>query len=454
MSQTPVSIFSHRISPAAVARKVRELFPDMEIDDVDIEWTAIEAIVTPGSLFRKAKKLSLRHREDYYSTSNWQRQKLGLQNLVRSFPGGEGRWDLVELIQSFQFIIGAPLEDLGDPKTDPRWPALLAICKKLDGIVFVFTTASLLDAEGRTIIDSSGSSSADARLPKLPPADGVYLAESIPDASDDVYVASLTGDETGNETGTEDVYVAELSGNEAEDRQQPVPPDAQRVAARLVALTAVAGRATIELDNNDGNATDDEYLRHAIVDWVRSLGIDDELEPEEWKALQRPIGSLERQSLVNAMWRVEGLAVLAWAVNLHTLPCHETIIEPPELYEAIGVPQAEKTQTILDAVKLRPIADLQDMRKHLTAAHWRLREYSITPKAMDFVAFSKDCWLGSFDVSRFRIIDGDMAIGDVPIHDADPKEIARVNSIAMERHQAINWLCGASRLYSQTDTST
>ena len=66
------------------------------------------------------------------------------------------------------------------------------------------------------------------------------------------------------------------------------------------------GGATIELDNNDGNATDDEYLRHAIVDWVRSLGIDDELEPEEWKALQLPIGMLESQDLINAMWRVEG----------------------------------------------------------------------------------------------------------------------------------------------------
>ena len=198
MSQTPVSIFSHRISPAAVARKVRELFPDMEIDDIDIEWTAIEAIVTPGSLFRKAKKLSLRHREDYYSTSNWQRQISGLLNLVRSYPGCEERWDLVELIQSFQFIVAAPLEDLGDPNTDPRWPALLAICKELDGIVV--TPTSLLDAEGRTIIDSTGGFSADATLPKLPPADGVYLAESIPDASDDVYVASLAGDETGNET--------------------------------------------------------------------------------------------------------------------------------------------------------------------------------------------------------------------------------------------------------------
>ena len=66
----------------------------------------------------------------------------------------------------------------------------------------------------------------------------------------------------------------------------------------------------------------------------------------------------------------KGLAVLAWAMNLHELPAHDTLIQPPELYEAIGVPQAEKTQTILDAVKLRPIADLQDMRKHLTAAHW------------------------------------------------------------------------------------
>jgi hypothetical protein len=49
---------------------------------------------------------------------------------------------------------------------------------------------------------------------------------------------------------------------------------------------------------------------------------------------------------------------------------------------------------------------------------------------------------------------GDLAIGDRPITEADPAEVRRCQSIAMERHQAANWLLGDAEIYSEADTST
>ena len=67
---------------------------------------------------------------------------------------------------------------------------------------------------------------------------------------------------------------------------------------------------------------------------------------------------------------------------------------------------------------------------------------------------SKNCWFGTFDIDHFRIIERDLAIGNVPIFKADASEVSRVNSLAMERHLAINWLLGDSEIYSETEDST
>jgi hypothetical protein len=95
------------------------------------------------------------------------------------------------------------------------------------------------------------------------------------------------------------------------------------------------------------------------------------------------------------------------------------------------------------------------MQTHLLMLHWRLRDFlHLRPQRMDFAAFSKECWFGSFDIGAFRLIDNDLAIGAAPIDEAGPDELSKVSSLAMERHLAINWLHGYSEVYSQTDTST
>ena len=215
----------------------------------------------------------------------------------------------------------------------------------------------------------------------------------------------------------------------------------------------MAARATLELDNMESK-DDMDIHRKRILEWIEELGIGSELEPQEWKVLQRVVGSLEQQDFINAMWRVEGLAVLAWALQLYPIPEYDELVNPPELYSAIGLFDADAGRRVLSEPSLRSELELEAMAEHLLALHWRMRDFSIRPQKMDFVSFSKKCWFGSFDLSKFRVINGDLAIGKVAISKADPDDVSRVSSLAMERHLAINWLFGHSKIYSQTDTPT
>ena len=275
----------------------------------------------------------------------------------------------------------------------------------------------LRDAKGRVLIDAGGYADPEATLPRIP----------IESQDDD-------------------------TGEHVEVDREPVPPTPTRLARRALALTAVAARATLELDAPHLDSPESE--RQYLLEWIESLGLGDELEPNEWRVLQRPVGKLEQQDHINAMWRVEGLAVLAWALNRHELPPDDELVVPGDLYQAMGILDVDSCRELLRSAVVRPQQELSSMQTHLLMLHWRLRNYWLRPGPMDFVAFSKSCWVGSFDISSFQIADNDLAIGGIAIDDAHDDKRSMVNSLASERHLAANWLMGHSEIYSETDTST
>jgi hypothetical protein len=319
----------------------------------------------------------------------------------------------LRLIGTLRFALAVPQDDLDIDSDDERLSLLYTVCQHLDGVVF--TPSSLRDAQGRVLIGAGGETDPLAVLPQIPP---VNIHNKV----------------------IEDV------------EQETVPPTPCRVAKRALALTAVAARATLEFDAPQ--LDDPETQRRRLIDWIESLDIGDEFEPEEWKVLQRPVGNIEQQDHLNAMWRVEGLAVLAWAIRRHELPPDDELVVPADLYQAMGIFDARTGHELLASAELRPADELSAMQTHLLMLHWRMRDYSIRPQPMDFVAFSKSCWIGSFDVGGFQIVKNDLAIGGAAINDADDDQRSMVNSLAMERHLAINWLMGYSDVYSETDTST
>lgn len=416
MADVPITIYSRRVIPKDVALQLQKLAPNLQIDGTPDSWSTIRIETQPKSFLKSAKVLELSHDEDYYDGPGWPQQQMGMANYFSSFPNSPFQKELIQRVFSFRFSISAKGEGLSVDKLDRRMELILSICQQLDGILFLPWTVR--DARGRILLDQHLRPHADAVLPAMPPR-------------------------------------SEHEESEDDDDEAVEPPSAERVARRLLSLLAVAARATMELDFKQGAEGLQEYLTK-LVPWIEASGFRDELEPQEWKVIQRPLGRLENQDFIDAMWRVEGLAVLAWAMKLCPLPPYDEIVVPVELYKAIGFLDNEKCQTLIKAPQLRSKEELEDMRKHLLAFHWRVREFSLRPNAVDFVDFSKECWFGGFDVQQFRIIDGDMALGDHAIVDASEEQLGIAQSTANERHMAINWLSGLSRkgLYSQADQST
>jgi hypothetical protein len=417
MAFEPINIFSRRIDPRGVVAVLRRSGLPMKVEGPEDDWKQIVLTVKKGGLLRKPCLMTFGHDSAYYDGDDWARQVTGIQGYFAGFADVPRKAEILQAIGNFRFALSVPQHDLDIDSDDSRLALLSMVCQNLDGVIF--TPSSLRDAHGRVLIGGGGEADPQAVLPKLPPGEG-----------------EISGDETEDDEAGED----------------PVPPTPERVARRALALTAVAARATLELDAPELDSPDTH--RQRLLEWVESLEIGDELEPEEWKVLQRPVGKLEQQDFVNAMWRVEGLAVLAWALGRRELPQDDELVIPPDLYQAMGIFDAESGRELLRSPALRSAEELAAMQTHLMILHWRLRDYSLRPQGMNFVAFSKSCWFGSFDISRFRIINNDLAIGGVAIDDAGDDERSRVNSLAMERHLAINWLMGYSSIYSETDTST
>jgi hypothetical protein len=236
------------------------------------------------------------------------------------------------------------------------------------------------------------------------------------------------------------------------DEMTPHPPMAERVAKRAMILAAMGNRGLIE---NELEAVDEPArICKAMVRWIEKLGIGDEAEPEEWQALQRGPGFLESQAKIDAVWRLEGLGVLLWALGRYKLPPYDQLVRSNDLFQSSRLFRVWGARRLLARAKLRPAEKLAAYRKHALMTHWRLRNFRLHPGAIDFVEFSKGCWCGQFDIRQFRIVDNDLALGKAAIADADPALVKVCESIASQRHRAIDWVVHSGGIYSETDTST
>ena len=237
-----------------------------------------------------------------------------------------------------------------------------------------------------------------------------------------------------------------------DEEEELTPPEPQRVARRALALAAVSGRGLLEQEDPSDPHVGQTCQR--ILDWVNAIDLGAELEPHEWDLLRRPLGTSDQQTIVNAVWRIEGLGVLAWALGLNDLRPHDELVNPGELLPAVGILDGEKSRALQASPALRGPAELEEARERLFAVHWRVRELQLGRAAMNFREFALTAWFGPLSIEGVRLIDDDLAVGDRPIASADPDRVNACASAAMERHLAINWLNGYGEVYSETDVST
>lgn len=228
------------------------------------------------------------------------------------------------------------------------------------------------------------------------------------------------------------------------------PPDANRVAARALVLSAVSCRALIEKDAHEAGA---ETLRQGVVHWLDSIGVTGEMEPAEIALLSTPLGKLDRKTQLNATWQCEGMVVLAWALNCAELPPVHIECEPIDTALAMGFLD-DRANTPLYRPVLRHRSEIEAWADIYLTLHWRLRQFSWEPGPMDFVAYVSACKWASLRLDRLEILDGDLAIDGVCIDKVANATYRRTLSITQERHQAFNWLLGFEPLYSHVTTDT
>ena len=239
--------------------------------------------------------------------------------------------------------------------------------------------------------------------------------------------------------------------HDLDDDDEPlVPPSAERVARRALALTAVVARSIVERQASDAEA---ESFRAGLLAWTARIGITDEIEPEELAVLQAPVGGLLPQQTINASWRAEGLAVLAWALGRYELPRYDVEADGSEAAAALGFLR-ELSETVLAAPSLRAPEELAALREALFSLHWRLRNYGLDGLRMDFADFARRAWFGPLSLDGLRLMEGDLEVRGVPLFRAAEKDWHAARSIARERQKAANWLEGQEALYSEVTCDT
>ncbi|RYD18745.1 MAG: DUF4272 domain-containing protein [Verrucomicrobiaceae bacterium] len=238
--------------------------------------------------------------------------------------------------------------------------------------------------------------------------------------------------------------------NEEESDIELVPPTKDRVVRRAWAIAAVTCRAFLEISDNPHEAA---AIHSRLLAWIDTVGLHSELEPAELEMIETELGELDQRATTNGTWRAEGLVVLAWALGKAEIPPHDRISNPYEVSDSIYF-LSQDALNLSKNLRLREPEELAEFSEQQLGLHWRIRDYSLTPQEMDFRKFATKTWFGTMSLKGIPLADDDLAINGMPISVAPESEFQLCQSIAMERHQAINWLDGWDEIYSQVDTST
>jgi hypothetical protein len=239
-----------------------------------------------------------------------------------------------------------------------------------------------------------------------------------------------------------------IEPHDQDEIDNQIPPSSVRIASRALALAAVTARALLEQD--DSSIDEKEKQRQAVVSWANKVSADKEFEPEELEILATPVGKLNQRTAINSTWRLEGLGVLAWALNLVEQAPYDELVDTGLLLDTLY----QSASLILESPLVRTKEETEEYGEQIFALHWRLVEFSLNSEIMNFAEIIQQPWIGLRDLSAFHLIDGDLALGGQRIDKAPANIFSQTMSLAVERHHAINWLLGYNPVYSEIDTST
>lgn len=251
-------------------------------------------------------------------------------------------------------------------------------------------------------------------------------------------------------------------------------PDARDVATRAIILRHVAVYALVNPPHdvlaeitNQWPAEELEKFRLASVQkrdefWSQIGPLRSQMSPWEREfAACTPLTMTSAQQ-VKASWRVEAFQVLLWALSACAeVPPYDTQADHDLLKT---FPPSIKTPSLISPEHIDQARDDAELW------HWRSRTRQLVEEG---APFSDDPQLAaagfrSYDdivratarhaaaESRIKLLDGDFGVLGKPYTAMDQAEWNTVHSITIERHFALNWLCGyaPANRWDETPTDT
>jgi hypothetical protein len=179
---------------------------------------------------------------------------------------------------------------------------------------------------------------------------------------------------------------------------------------------------------------------------------------ERSRALQAELGAAleqlpsDEQTVVDAVWRGEALGTLLWALQLQELPPYDRPFDPDDLAAAP-----------LDGAKLREPGEIALEQESARLWHWRARTTQLQAAGAVELPERYDTFDQLIAATAMRGYEqgvlpppmrGDFRAYDRVYRHLSPEQHAEAHSIAVERHHALNWLCGLGASWDDVPLDT
>jgi hypothetical protein len=195
------------------------------------------------------------------------------------------------------------------------------------------------------------------------------------------------------------------------------------------------------------------------------IGLWKHTSPKEKEFLLSYGSKMDEYAHLAASWRMECIGMLMWALGFVEWPKIDEEVDK-ELLKKVG------NKAFLDKpLKLRLETEISAKRDLIEFWHWRVRTRQLIEEGRKFVPDESTKQLGLYsfdDVVRFsvnhmneedksfKIMDGDCVFLGKPFRKLTEEQYHYATSIIMERHYAMNWLCGMApgNRWDETPTDT
>jgi hypothetical protein len=261
------------------------------------------------------------------------------------------------------------------------------------------------------------------------------------------------------------------------EEKQPTPPDAMAVKRRAsillhIFIKALATPPEAILARFNKPSMEGEKARLASGcdemfskqrEKLRGAGHWEDMDESEREFVNAGIFETTMRQRINASWMAESIMCLLWALgHKEHIPAYD------EQYDL----QSDKTSSA-DLLRdtnqravLRPQAEIERQRDLAELWHWRCRTHMLLttrkiPNALpDGTTMETIIRMTTEKAAEEGIfakpIGGDFPVFGKAFREISEDELSQLTSIAMERHKALNWLCGFApgNRWSKTPTDT